>query len=104
MDYNRYELLKKDDGTYKQMPFVNIPKQSTDKYVEWNINGSRYDKLSNKYYGSPFYDFLLTFANPQYLSEFEINTGEIIRIPFPLTNALETYELALKKYNKKNIK
>lgn len=99
-DYKRYELLKTDNGTYKQMPFVKIPNLSSDKYIEWRLGDSRYDKISYQYYGSPFYDFLLSYANPQYLSEFDIENGNIIRVPFPLQNALSIYESVLKLNNK----
>lgn len=100
IDYKRYELLKTDAGTYKQMPFVKIPNSNSDKYVEWRLGDSRYDKLSNKYYGSPFFDFLLVYANPEYLSEFDIDDGTIIRIPFPLSNTLTIYENILKQNNR----
>ena len=96
LDYKRYELLKNDDGTLRQMPFVEIPTTPTDKYVEWKNGDSRMDRLSQKYYDSPFYDFLIMYANPQHISEFDIDDGVIIRIPFPLKNALTTYETRIK--------
>jgi hypothetical protein len=96
-DYNRYEILKNNDGTMDMMPFVNIPTNSTDKYEEWITGKSRMDKLSNKYYNTPFFDFLILYANPLYISEWEIPDSAIIRIPFPLSKAKNDYETELKR-------
>lgn len=90
-DYDRYNLLKKGN-VYKSMPFIKIPKSSSDKYVEWNSNINRLDKLSEKYYGSPFYDFFILYANPEFLCEWDIPNNTIIRIPFPLDVVKSYYE------------
>ena len=96
-DYNRYAILQNDDGTIDQMPFVNIPERSSDKYEYWNTSFSRMDKLANKYYGNPFYDFLIMYANPQFISEFDIPDGALIRIPFPLGQVVSDYEARLQQ-------
>ena len=31
-DYNRYAIMKNDDGTISPMPFVPLPERSSDKY------------------------------------------------------------------------
>lgn len=100
IDYNRYELLKNDDGTTNQMPFVSLPERSSDKYEYWNISKNRLDKLSQKYYGNPFYDFLILYANPQFLSEFDIPDNTLIRIPFPLAQVRSDYESKLQQIKK----
>jgi hypothetical protein len=99
-DYKRYEILKNSDGTTDAMPFVNLPNNPSDKYEYWNINFSRLDKLSQKYYGNPFYDFLILYANKIYLNEFDIPDGALIRIPFPLQKAKADYEAALQAFKK----
>jgi hypothetical protein len=90
-DYDRYAILN-SDGSKMQMPFVNIPISPSDKYETWNSEFSRMDKLSQKYYGNPFYDFLIMYANGEFLSEFDIPDGVIIRIPFPLAKVNALYE------------
>lgn len=95
LDYDRYEILKTGDGTTMSMPFVDIPVNPSDKYEDWNINFSRMDKLAQKYYGNPFYDFLILYANPQFVNEFDIPDNTLIRIPFPLAKAKADYEAAL---------
>ena len=96
IDYNRYELLKTTSGYYNQMPFIEIPESQSDKYIEWNINNSRTDRLSQQYYNSPLYGFFILYANSKYLTEWDIPDGEIIRIPFPFEKVKEDYESILK--------
>lgn len=97
IDYDRYALLKNSNGTIDPMPFISIPVNSSDKYEYWNTSFSRMDKLSQKYYNNPFYDFLILYANPQYVSEFDIPEGALIRIPFPLAKVKADYETAIKQ-------
>lgn len=100
IDYNRYTILKNNDGSVDLMPFVSLPVNSSDKYELWNSEFGRLDKLSMKYYGNPFYDFLILYANPEYLSEFDIPDNTLIRIPFPLNKAKSDYEAILSAYKK----
>jgi len=94
-DYDRYELVRNNDGTIDQMPFIPIPNGTSDKYITWNDSKDRMDKLSQRYYGSPFFDWLIMYANPEYISEFDIPNGAIIRVPFPLSTALNDYQAVL---------
>ena len=95
LDYDRYLLLKNPKASTDMMPFIIIPTNLSDKYVTWNVEFNRMDKLSAKYYGNPFYDFLILLANPQFSSEFDIEDGTIIRIPFPISKAIADYEAAI---------
>jgi hypothetical protein len=96
-DYNRYEIFRNGDGTTDQLPFVKIPITPTDKYEEWNSGRSRLDKIAKRYYDNEFFDFLILYANPQFVSEFDIEDGTVIRIPFPLDQARTLYEQGLKR-------
>jgi hypothetical protein len=98
VDYDRYAILKNSDGTTDSMPYVNLPANASDKFEYWNTEFSRMDKLSQKYYGNPFYDFLILYANSQYVNEFDIPDGTLIRIPFPLSKAKSDYEAILTTY------
>lgn len=91
-DYDRYAGLNSNSGVDMLMPFVDIPVSQSDKYETWNSSFSRLDKLSQKYYGNPLYDFLILYANGEYLSQFDIPDGALIRIPFPLGKAIASYE------------
>jgi hypothetical protein len=96
-DYNRYAILENDDGSVDRMPFVSISERASDKYEYWNITFSRMDKLAQKYYGNPFYDFLILYANPEFISQFDIPDGSLIRIPFPLSQVKTEYESKLER-------
>ncbi|MFW6246921.1 MAG: hypothetical protein ACOC22_01965 [bacterium] len=91
-DYDKYNILRQENGLTRMMPFIKLPVNSTDKYETWNPEFSRMDKLSQKYYGNPFFDFLILLANPQFVSEFDIPDDTLIRIPFPLSVAKSDYE------------
>lgn len=95
-EYNRYELLN-NNNNYEKLPYINIPNNDSDKYVNWILGKSRMDILSYDYYGNPLYDFIILYGNGEYLSEFDIPDGEIIRIPFPLEKALNDYINELEK-------
>ena len=99
-DYSRYNILKNNDGTTDIMPFINLPINQSDKYEFWVLGKSRMDKLSQKYYNNPFYDFLILYANKKYLNEFDIPDNELIRIPFPLNKVIADYEAALNAHKK----
>ncbi len=101
-DYSRYTILKNGDGTTESMPFVKLPVNPSDKYEYWNTTFSRLDKISQRYYGNPFYDFLILYANSEYVSEFDIPDGALIRIPFPLGKAKADYEAILVAYKRQN--
>jgi len=98
IDYDRYAILKNSDGTTQSMPFVVLPTNSSDKYEYWNSSNSRLDNLSQKYYGNPFYDFIILYGNAFYLTEFDIPDQALIRIPFPLNKAISDYEAILTAY------
>ena len=94
--YDRYQLVKNNDGTIDQLPYVELPSSSGDKYVEWTLGKSRMDKLSQSYYGTPYYDWVILYANAEYISEFDIPDGTTIRIPFPIDNVISQYEERIK--------
>ena len=95
-----YAILRNGDGTIDSMPFVELPINLSDKYIAWNKEINRYDKLALKYYGNPFYDFFILIANGEYLSEFDIPDEALIRIPFPLQKVKADYEAILTQYKK----
>ena len=99
-DYNRYAILDDNSDIINTMPFIELPINKSDKFEYWNSEYSRLDKLAQKYYGNPFYDFLILYANPGFVSEFDIPDGTLIRIPFPLPKVKADYEAAIIFYKK----
>ena len=96
--YNRYTRFVINEVT-RPLPFLTIDPKSTDKTVVYNSDRDRLDKFSQEYYNSPYYGWLILLCNPIYGGvEENIPNGEIIRIPFPLTDTIHQYIQAVKKY------
>lgn len=95
--YNRYEKLNTNDVTISP-PFIKLDEKSTDIMVAYGINKTRLDKISQEYYGAPYYGWLILMANPEIGGiEWKINDDELIRIPFPLNDTLNEYKKKLKQ-------
>lgn len=83
----------------KPIPGLYIPSRPTDKKVIYKLGDSRLDKLSNSYYNSPYYGWLIMTSNPEFGGlEFNIPDQTVITIPFPLESALERYLLEVNKF------
>ena len=55
--------------------------------------------MSQEYYNTPLFGWLIMLANPQLGSiEFEIADNSTVRIPFPLTNSLQDYKRGVELY------
>jgi hypothetical protein len=94
--FDRYSLVRVDNQL-EQLPFVVFDEHPSDKYIEF-IEGSkktRFDILSQKYYGNPTLGFLILMANPEYMSEHDIPDGKVIRIPFPKDRVIDVYNRKL---------
>jgi hypothetical protein len=96
--YDRYEKFKVNNQI-KPLPFIQIPVSPNDISAQYNVN-SRLDIMSQQYYGVPYYGWLILQANPMYGSlEFNIPVGSVLRIPYPLINALQAYQQEIDKFD-----
>jgi hypothetical protein len=58
------------------------------------------DKVSQDYYSTPVFGWLILQANPLLGSvEFEIPDNSILRIPFPLVSTLQDYKRNVELYS-----
>lgn len=88
---DRYSKFK-GDSNYSPVPGIKIPEKSTDKYLTYKVGSTRFDVLSQKYYDTPYYGWLIMLANPEFGGlEFNIPNNTTIRIPFPLTESVNDY-------------
>jgi hypothetical protein len=95
--YDRYEEFR-ENGKVKILPFIRIPRKSTDQQVKYN-GRTRLDIISDDYYNSPNFGWLIMQANPEFGGlEFNIPDGAIINVPFPLNESLQQYEREIKRY------
>ena len=93
--FNRYnEFLI--DGEQTIVPYVNIPSKTTDKRYIYKVGQSRLDKVSQQYYNTPYFGWLIMMANPIYGGqEWNIPDGTILTIPYPLVASLQDYSSQL---------
>ncbi len=98
--YDRYTMFR-IDGEIKMVPFGKIKTRDTDYYEKYERGKTRLDILSYEYYGDANYAWLIMQANPEYGSmEYEIPDSVMLRIPFPLTEAINDYEVSIEEHNK----
>jgi len=96
--FDRYQYFV-EDGKFKIIPGLEIPIKSTDKYLQYKHSKDRFDKLSQEYYNSPLFGWLILQANPLFGGiEFLIPDNYLIRIPFPLVPSLQDYKKAVDLY------
>lgn len=86
MKLSRYVYLTYD-GKMTDMPKISIPFRTTDKYVTYDANKTRLDRIAASIYGEDTYGWLILMANPEYFIEFDIPRNTVIRVPFPLKDA-----------------
>jgi hypothetical protein len=89
MRYNdRYKDFVIND-VQKVVPFVKLSEKTTDKFITFELNKTRFDKVSSEIYGSPYHGYLILLANPEYGGlENLIPDQTVIRVPFPLKETL----------------
>lgn len=94
--FNRYRKLF-DDESMISPPFIKLDEKPTDTFVQYSTTKSRLDKISQEYYGEPFFGWLILMANPEVGGlEWNIIDGQIIRVPLPLDITLREYETKLR--------
>ena len=96
--FNRYSNFL-INGQQTIVPYITLPSKSTDKNYIYKVGQSRLDKISQQYYDSPFFGWLILQANPQFTGmETNIPDGSILTIPFPLLTSLQDYKNELENY------
>lgn len=96
--YNRYGQFL-INGEQTVVPFITLPSKPTDKSYIYKVAQSRLDKVSQEYYNSPYFNWLILQANPQFGGlENNIYDGAILIVPFPLIPSLQDYKTSLETY------
>jgi len=96
--FNRY-INFLINGEQTVVPFVKIPGKSSDKRYFYKMGVSRLDKISQDFYGSPFFGWLILQSNPEFGGlEWNIPDGALLTIPFPLVASVQDYEAELNNY------
>ena len=96
--YNRYNEFVVN-GDYIIVPHIKIPPKTSDRKVVYKVGQTRLDKLSQQFYGSPYYGWLILQANPSYGGqEWNIPDNSLITLPYPLMQSLQDYKSNLDEY------
>ena len=96
--FNRY-INFLINGEQTVVPFVKLPNKSSDKRYFYKVGVSRLDKISQDFYDSPFFGWLILQANPEFGGlEWNIPDGALLTIPFPLVASVQDYEATLNNY------
>lgn len=96
--FNRYSDFI-INGQQTVVPYITIPSKSTDKRYIYKVSQSRLDKVSQQYYGTPYFGWLILAANPIWGGqEWNIPDGTILTIPFPLVASLQDYKTELNNH------
>lgn len=97
--YDRYKNFRYNGGV-STLPFIKIGSKSSDQRILTDSR-TRFDKLSQQYYGNPYHGWLIMSANPEFGGiEFDIPEDTIIIVPFPLELSLEQYQREVEKYKR----
>lgn len=93
--YNRYQNFL-IDGKQTVVPNVTLPSKTSDKKYVYRTGMSRLDKVSQEFYDTPYFGWLIQMANPMYGGmETNIPDGTVLVVPFPLVQSLQDYKNAI---------
>jgi hypothetical protein len=96
--FNRYKYFL-FNGEQTVVPYVRINSKSTDKRYIYKVAQSRLDRISQQFYQTPYFGWLILQANPDFGGiEANIPDGYPLRIPFPLESTLLDYKNQLDNY------
>jgi hypothetical protein len=96
--FNRYSQFLQN-GVQTVVPYINLPSKSSDKVYIYKVGSSRLDKISQQFYGTPFFGWLILLSNPKYTGfEFNIPDSAILTIPYPLLSSLQDYKNTLENH------
>jgi hypothetical protein len=97
--FDRYQYFI-SDGKFRIVPGLELPVKGTDKYVHFKKGKDRLDKMSQEFYGTPTFGWIILLANPLAGSlEFNIPDNYFLRVPFPLISSLQDYKRGVELYN-----
>ena len=90
MAFDLYKLLKdpKNPKILKDMPPVKISNRISDKFIAYDMNKNRLDYIAGQVYKDETMWRLIMWANPEYFLEFDIPSGTILRVPYPLNDVI----------------
>ena len=100
MLHAKHPLLKKlKVDTLKHILVDSAVIYLSPNQVIYRSGVSRLDKISQQYYQTPFFGWLIMMANPQFGGlENNIYDGAMLKIPYPLETSLLDYKTAVETH------
>ena len=95
--YNRYRKFTFNGETVKIVPNINIPNKNTDETIIWKKGTMRIDRISSRYYGTPYGGWIILIKNG-FFDENEIEDNTQLRIPFPFNSSVQSYIDQVNRY------
>ncbi len=92
MGVNRYRFVTQGNGTLQNLSTIKIKKRDTDKFVMYNLEKTRLDRIAGEIYGDDTFWWLILLANPDFGVEFDIPNNTVIRVPFPLQDVVTEFQ------------
>jgi hypothetical protein len=101
MPYDFYKYLQQPNNprVLKDMPPISIQKRKTDKFIIYDRGKVRLDYIAGQIYNDETLTRVIMWANPEYFIEFDIPTGTVIRIPYPINDVLSEITQQLVNYS-----
>ena len=98
MAYNFYKFLLKDgSNVLDNMPPIAIKERTSDVRITYDRNLTRLDRIAGDVYEDETLSKIIMWANPEYDYEFDIPSGMVIRVPFPIEDVIQDIILLIKK-------
>lgn len=96
--FDRYNTFLVN-GEQTVVPYIKLPSKTSDRRYIYKVDQSRLDIISQQFYGSPTYGWLIMTANPKFGgNEWDIPDGAILTIPYPLISSLQDYKNELNQH------
>jgi hypothetical protein len=103
MSFSRYRVFVVN-GKIISIPSISIKNRETDRYVVYNYQRNRLDRIAGDIYNDETYWWVIMMANPNYYLEYDIPNETVIRVPFPLDEVLYDFQKsALSKISNLNL-
>lgn len=96
--YNRYSKYE-GNGKIGFIPYLALSPKPTDKTMLFEKGKTQLNTVSNDYYGSPYWEWLLRSANASLgTDEFEWPDNSVITIPYPLLDTINEIQSKIEQY------
>ena len=82
--FNRYTNVTDPKQVF---PRVRIRDRETDLFIEYSSE-DKLELIAHRVYNDPTLWWIIMLANPDYTMEYEIDAGELIRVPLPLNSVV----------------